>query len=70
MNAHIKTIAARRESLGLSISEAARRAGMLRPNWSAIESGARGAGIDVIERMAEAVDLRIELRPISRAKSA
>lgn len=62
----VEEIIAARKSLGLTIAEASRRAGIPRPNWSSIESGRRQPGLDILSRMADAVDLELEVRLIPK----
>lgn len=59
----IQQIRARREELGLSQAQAADRAGILQPAWARTESGGRQPSLDVLERMAAAVELDVTLVP-------
>ncbi len=51
----------RRKQLGLTQAEAAERAGITQGAWSHAERGYREPRLDLLERMAAAVGLRVEL---------
>lgn len=56
-----KKIKSRRESLGLSQTQAARLAGIARPNWARVESGQQtNAKFATVERIADALGCSID----------
>lgn len=53
----------RRESLGMTQSDLSGRAGIDRANVSKIECGRYNVSVDIIGRIAEALECDIELKP-------
>lgn len=59
-----RRIAELRESRGLSQIELSDKAGIKQPNLSRIESGKYSTSIDLIAKIAEALDCRVEVNPM------
>ena len=67
----IASLRSRRERLKMSLNAAAAKASIDRTMWSRVESGERGAGLDILLRMAEALGInlgRFLLRAIKKAR--
>ena len=58
----LKKIEQRRERLGLSVAEAAAKAGLSRSGWHRIIKGERVPKYDTLKAMANAVGLGLSLR--------
>ena len=59
-----RRIAELRESRGMSQIELSDKAGIKQPNLSRIESGKYSTNIDLIAKIAEAMNCRIEVNPM------
>ncbi|MEV4356066.1 helix-turn-helix transcriptional regulator [Nonomuraea sp. NPDC049625] len=64
-----ETVRRRREELGLTQAELAERAGLEQPAVDRFEAGGTMPTIPMLERLAEALELRlsVQLQPLSRA---
>lgn len=56
-----KRIAELRKEKGMTQVQLAKKCGMAQPNIAAIEAGKNSTTIDVLERIAKALNVRIEL---------
>ena len=63
-----RRIAELRESRGMSQIELSDKAGIKQPNLSRIESGKYSTSIDLIAKIAEAMNCRIDVNPMQFGK--